>query len=188
MIGGCATKNYEVNDMAISKKMEKAINKQINAELYSSYLYLSMAADLDKKGLAGFSHWMKTQAQEELYHAMKFYDFVVERGGTVILDTIEGPQTEWKAPLDIFQGAYKHEILVTNLINDLVELAIKEKDHASNNFLQWYVKEQVEEEASADEIVQKLKLIGKNGNGIFMLDKEVGARVPLFTFPVTQSA
>ena len=101
------------------------------------------------------------------------------------LDTIEAPQTEWKSALEIFQGAYKHELLVTSLINDLVDLAIKEKDHATNNFLQWYVKEQVEEEASADEIVQKLKLIGSQGNGIFMLDKEMAARLPLFTFPVS---
>ncbi len=169
--------------MAISKKMEKALNAQINAEMYSSYLYLSMASDLNSKALDGFSSWMKTQAQEELYHAMKLYDFVLERGGSVVLDTIEAPQTEWKSPLAIFQGAYKHELLVTSLINNLVDLAIKEKDHATNNFLQWYVKEQVEEEASADEIVQKLKLIGSQGNGIFMLDKEMGARAPLFAFP-----
>lgn len=169
--------------MAISKKMEKAINGQINAEMYSSYLYLSMAADLDGKALAGFSSWMKTQAQEELYHAMKLYDFVLERGGTITLDAIEAPQKEWKTPLAIFQAAYKHELLVTSLINGLVDLAIKEKDHATNNFLQWYVKEQVEEEASADEIVQKLKLIGGKGDGLFMLDKEMAARLPLFTFP-----
>ena len=169
--------------MALSKKMEKALNAQINAEMYSSYLYLSMASDLNSKALDGFSNWMKTQAQEELYHAMKFYDFVLERGGSVVLDAIEAPQIKWKTPLAIFQGAYNHELLVTGLINDLVDLAIKEKDHATNNFLQWYVKEQVEEEASADEIVQKLKLIGNQGNGIFMLDKEVGARAPLFSFP-----
>ena len=128
---------------------------------------------------------MKTQAQEELFHAMKLYDFVLERGGSITLDAIEAPQIEWKTPLAIFQAAYKHELLVTSLINDLVDLAIKEKDHASNNFLQWYVKEQVEEEASADEIVQKLKLIGNQGNGIFMLDKELATRIPLFTFPVS---
>ncbi len=169
--------------MALSNKMEKELNEQINAEMYSSYLYLSMASDLNNKALDGFSSWMKTQAQEELYHAMKLYDFVLERGGSITLDTIEAPQTEWKSPLEIFQAAYNHELLVTSLINDLVDLAIKEKDHATNNFLQWYVKEQVEEEASADEIVQKLKLIGSQGNAIFMLDKEMGARLPLFTFP-----
>ena len=172
--------------MALSKNMEKELNEQINAEMYSSYLYLSMASDLNNKALDGFSNWMKTQAQEELYHAMKLYDFVLERGGRITLDTIEAPQTEWKSPLEIFLAAYKHELLVTSLINDLVDLAIKEKDHATNNFLQWYVKEQVEEEASADEIVQKLKLIGNQGNGIFMMDKEMAARIPLFTFPVSE--
>ena len=156
---------------------------QINAELYSSYLYLSMAADLDGKSLAGFSNWMKIQAQEELYHGMKLYDFVLERGGTVTLDTIEAPQTEWKSPLAIFQAAYKHELKVTGLINDLVNLAIKEKDHATNIYLQWFIEEQVEEEASADEIVQKLKLIGGKGDGLFMMDKEMAARVPIFSFP-----
>lgn len=169
--------------MAISKKMEKALNAQINAEMYSSYLYLSMAADLEGKALSGFSNWMKIQAQEELYHAMKLYDYVHERGGAVTLDAIEAPQIEWKDPLALFQAAYKHELLVTSLINGLVDLAIKEKDHATNNFLQWYVEEQVEEEASADEVVQKLKLIGGKGHGLFMMDKELGARIPLFTFP-----
>ena len=177
-----------IDFMAISKKMEKALNGQINAELYSSYLYLSMAADLDDKALAGFSHWMKTQAQEELFHAMKLFDFVLERGGNVTLDAIEAPQTSWKSPLAIFQAAYKHELMVTGLIDGLVDLTIKEKDHASNNYLQWFVKEQVEEEASADEIVQKLKLIGGKGDGLFMLDKEMALRVPLFTFPVTPGA
>ena len=169
--------------MAMSKKMEKALNGQINAEMYSSYLYLSMAADLDDKALAGFSNWMKIQAQEELFHAMKLYDFVLERGGNVTLDAIEAPQASWKSPLALFQAAYKHELLVTGLINDLVNLAIKEKDHATNIFLQWFVEEQVEEEASADEVVQKLKLIGGKGDGLFMLDKEMAVRAPLFTFP-----
>ncbi len=169
--------------MALGKKMEKALNEQVNAEMYSSYLYLSMAADLEGKALNGFSNWMKVQAQEELYHAMKIYDYIHERGGTVTLEAIEAPQTEWKDALAIFQAAYKHELHVTNLINGLVDLAIKEKDHATNNFLQWYVEEQVEEEASADEVVQKLKLLGGKGHGLFMMDKEMGARVPLFTFP-----
>jgi len=169
--------------MALSKKMEKALNEQVNAEMYSSYLYLSMAADLEDKALGGFANWMKTQAQEELYHAMKIFDYVNERGGRVALDQIEAPQTEWKDPLAIFQAAYKHELKVSGMINDLVNLAIKEKDHATNNFLQWYVEEQVEEEASADEVVQKLKLMGGKGQGLFMMDKEMGARPPLFTFP-----
>jgi ferritin len=170
--------------MVLKKKMEKALNDQINAELYSSYLYLSMSADLEGKGLAGFANWMKIQAQEELVHAMKLYDFVFERGGNVTLKAIKEPQGKWKSPLVIFEHTYKHEQLVTGLINGLVDLAIKEKDHATNNFLQWFVKEQVEEEASADEILMKLKLIGGKGNGLFMMDKELGTRLPLFTFPV----
>ncbi|KYK26943.1 MAG: ferritin [Candidatus Proteinoplasmatales archaeon SG8-5] len=166
----------------LNKKVEKALSLQVNAELYSSYLYLSMSADLDSKSLPGFAHWMKIQAQEELYHAIKIYDYVLERGGSVTLDTIEKPQTSWKDPLAIFKAAYKHETKVTGMINKLVDLAIKEKDHATNNFLQWFVEEQVEEEASADEIVQQLALV-KGGSGLFMLDKEMGARAPLFTFP-----
>jgi ferritin len=169
----------------LNKKVEKALNGQINAELYSSYLYLSMSADLNEKGLSGFAHWMKIQAQEELYHAMKMYDFVLERGGTPSLMPIDAPPNKWKSPLEIFKAAYKHEVKVTGLINKIVDLTIKEKDHATNNFFQWFVKEQVEEEASADEIVQKLKLVGSGGNALFVLDKEMGARPLVFSFPVS---
>ena len=114
---------------------------------------------------------------------MKLYDFVIERCGHVTLKAIEGPQGKWRSPLAIFEHTYKHEQVVTGLIDGLVDLAIKEKDHATNNFLQWFVEEQVEEEASADEILRKLKLIGGEGNGLFMMDKELGARAPLFTLP-----
>jgi ferritin len=168
----------------IGKKIESAINDQINAEFYSSYLYLSMSADLEGNGLKGFAAWMKAQAQEELFHAMKLYEFIVERGGHVELTAINEPPGKWKSPLNIFQEAYKHEVKVTGLINDLVNLSIKEKDHATNNFLQWYVKEQVEEEASTDEIVQKLNLVGNDKNGLFMLDKDLAARPLAFTIPI----
>ena len=168
----------------LNKKVEKALNEQVVAELYSSYLYLSMSADLDDKNLPGFAHWMKVQAQEELYHGIKIYEYILERGGTIALDTIDRPQSTWKDPLAIFKAAYKHETKVTGMINKLVDLAIKEKDHATNNFLQWFVEEQVEEEASADGIVQKLTLV-KGGSGILMLDKEMGGRAPLFTFPAS---
>ncbi len=168
----------------INKKVEKALNEQINAEMYSSYLYLSMASDMASKSLQGFAHWMKSQAQEELFHAMKMYDYLVERGGAVTLKGIADPPTKWKTPLAVAEHVYEHEQHVTGLINSLMDLAIKEKDHATVNFLQWFVKEQVEEEASADEIVQKLKLIDGKGNGLFMIDKELAARIPLFTFPV----
>ena len=165
----------------VNKKIEGALNQQLNAELYSSYLYLSMSAYFQSINLPGFANWMRVQAQEELVHAMKFYDFINDRGGRVALQPVEGPPTEWSSPLDAFENAYRHEQKVTGLINDLVNLAVKERDHATNIFLQWFVTEQVEEEASADEVVQKLKLMGDDGGGLFMLDREMAQRV--FTPP-----
>ncbi len=169
----------------LSKKIEESLNKQCNAELYSAYLYLSMSAYFQSINLAGFANWMRVQAQEEQMHGMKFYDFVVERGGRVLLKAIEAPPTEWKSPTEVFENVYKHEQKVTGLINDLVNLAISEKDHATNNFLQWFVKEQVEEEASADEVLQKARLVADHPNGIFMLDRELGSRV--FTPPAAKA-
>jgi len=168
----------------ISKKIEKALNKQINAELYSAYLYLSMVAYFESVNLPGFANWMKIQTQEELMHAMKIYDFVNERGGRVVLKAIEAPPTEWDSPLDAFEATYKHEQKVTGLINNLVNLAIEEKDHATNSFLQWFVNEQVEEESSVDKTVQKLKMVEKAPGGLFMIDSELGQRV--FTPPTTE--
>lgn len=168
----------------LSEKMQEALNSQMNAELYSSYLYLSMAAYFQSIDLQGFAHWMHCQAKEELYHGIKFYNYINERGGKVLTSPIGGPPTEWDSPNAPFEHAYQHEQKVTGLINDLVDLAIEEKDHATNNFLQWFVKEQVEEEASASEVVQKLKHTGGQGNGLFMLDNELGQRLPIFTFPV----
>ena len=161
----------------ISDKIQEAFNEQINAELYSSYLYLAMSAYFESTGLPGFANWMRCQAQEEVVHAMKFYSFICERGGTVKLGAIDGPPIKWESPLGVFEEAYAHEQKVTGLINGLVDLAIEEKDHASNNFLQWFVAEQVEEEASADEVVQKIKLAGERGGGLFMVDRELGQRV-----------
>ena len=160
----------------LSERMEQALNEQINAELYSAYLYLSMAAYFESINLSGFGNWMRVQAQEELTHAMKFYDFMYERGGRVVLTAVDAPPSEWDSSLAAFEGAYAHECKVSAMINNLVNIAIEEKDHATNNFLQWFVSEQVEEEASADAVVQKLKLIGDHGNGIFMLDRELGQR------------
>lgn len=160
----------------IKGTVEKPINDQINAELYSAYLYLAMSAYFEDQNLPGFAHWMALQANEEQEHAMKFYKFVFERGGRVTLGAIEAPPAQWKSPLDAFESAYKHEIKVTGLIHKLVDLARSEKDVATENFLMWYVNEQVEEEAHADAIVQKLKLIKDSPNGIFMLDKELSAR------------
>ena len=159
----------------IKKTIEKALNNQINKEIYSSYLYLSMSANFEATNLPGFAHWMKNQAMEEMVHAMKMFKYVNERGGRVILETIDKPQVEWETPLAAFQHVYEHEQYVTSLINGLVDLAIEERDHATNQFLQWFVEEQVEEEDTANGLVQKLDLV-KDGSGLFMLDKELGAR------------
>jgi ferritin len=160
----------------INNKIQEALNKQINAELYSSYLYLSMSSYFQSINLNGFANWMRCQAQEELVHAMKFYNFINDRGGIVKLAPIEGPPIKWNSPLHAFQEAYAHEEKVTGLINDLVELTMKQKDHASVTFLQWFVNEQVEEEASADGVVQQLKLAGDVGSGLFMIDRELASR------------
>ena len=168
----------------VSKKMEEALNKQVNAEMYSAYLYLSMESYFKSLNLNGFANWMRMQTQEEMMHAMKIYDFINERGGRIILKPIEGPSTEWDSPLAVFEAVYAHEQKVTGLINDLVDLAIEEKDHATNTFLQWFVNEQVEEEASADEIVQQLKMMENAPGGMFMLDRELGQRV--FTPPASE--
>ncbi len=160
----------------INQKIQDAFNKQINAEYFSSYFYLSMSAWLDGKGLKGMAQWMRMQAEEERLHALKFTDFVHERGGTVLLAPIEGPKVEWRSALDVFSDTYDHECKVTGLINGLMDLALAEKDHAANGFLQWFINEQVEEEATAQEITDKLKLAGDSGAVLFMLDQELGQR------------
>jgi len=160
----------------ITEKIVELLNKQLNAELYSAYLYLSMSAYFESINLRGFGNWMRVQAQEELTHAMKFYDYVIERGGRVKLMAVEKPSLEWKSPLDVFEATYRHEVHITKLIHELVDLSISEKDHATYNMLQWFVKEQVEEEAQANEIIQKLKLVGIEGPGLFMMDRELAQR------------
>jgi ferritin len=167
--------------VVIKEKIESAFNEQINWELYSGYLYLSMSAYFLSVNLNGFANWMRVQALEELTHAMKFFDFINERSGRVTLLETKAPPKEWESPLAAFEDAYEHEQFVSSRINELVNLALEEKDHASNNFLQWFVSEQVEEEASVDEVAQKLKLIGGDGGGLFMLDQELAQRV--FTPP-----
>jgi len=166
----------------LSNKMEAAINQQINAEMYSSYLYLSMATYFESISLGGFSNWMRQQAQEEMFHAMKMFDFVCERGGRVTLKAIDEPPSKWASVLDVIENVLAHEQKVTGLINDLVNLALDERDHATNIFLQWFVSEQVEEEDTAGGLVDKLKLIGGDANGLFMLDTELATRV--FALPV----
>jgi ferritin len=168
----------------IGAKMQEAMSDQIVAELYSSYLYLSMAAYFEEADLPGFASWMKVQAQEETTHAMKFFDFVHERGGEINLGAIDAPPKNWASPLAAFKAAYEHECKVTGMIADLVHLAREEKDIASEIFLQWFVTEQVEEEASADTIVKQLKMIGDAKHRLFMIDRELGQRV--FT-PATTS-
>lgn len=165
----------------LSKNMEKALNEQINAEFYSSYMYLSMSAHFDSAGLPGAAQWMQAQAQEEWFHGTKIYNFVSERGGRVTLKAIKQPPTSWKTTQAVFQDVLTHEQKVTGLINNLVNLALDERDHATNIFLQWFVSEQVEEEASVGAVLDKLKLIGKDSGALFTLDAELGQRV--FTPP-----
>ena len=160
----------------ISKKMQDALNEQINAEMYSAYLYLAMNAYFQSINFNGFAQWMRVQYQEEMMHAMKIYDFIAERGGRIVLDAIDKPQGEWKSPLAAFEAAYKHEQKVTGLIHGLVELAKKEKDHATDIFLQWFVTEQVEEENNASEIVAKLQMLKDSAGQMFMFDRELGKR------------
>jgi ferritin len=167
--------------MAISKKLEDAINDQINAEIYSAYLYLSMAAYFDSINLGGFSNWMKVQYEEEMFHAMKFYNFIDERGGRVLMKPIAGPETNWESPLAVYQHTYEHECEVSARINKLMDLAIEENDHMARELLHWFIAEQVEEESSADKIVNELKLVGDNGQGLLMIDRELAGRT--FTPP-----
>jgi ferritin len=181
MFGAGSASLHKGGFTMMSDKMQKAINDQINAELYSAYLYLAMEAYFQSKGLAGFANWMRVQTQEEIVHAMKMYDFINARSGRVELKQIDSPPLSWDSPLKAFEAAYKHETIVTGRINKLVDLAIRESDHATHNFLQWFVAEQVEEEQSASTVVEKLKLIGSSGEGLFQLDKELGTRV--FTPP-----
>jgi ferritin len=165
----------------IGKKMQDALNEQANAEFYSAYLYLSMVAYFESVNLPGFATWMRVQTQEELSHAMKIYDYVNERGGRVTLKSIAEPPSEWESPLAAFEAAYQHEQKVTGLINGLVNLSVAEKDDAAKTFLQWFVDEQVEEEESAEKVVNKLKPAAEDSDGMRMLDDEMGQRV--FTPP-----
>jgi ferritin len=161
----------------LSEKIQDALNGQLNAELYSAYLYLAMAAYYEDSDMPGFANWMRVQAQEELSHAMKFYDYIVQRGARVLLDTIEKPPTEWDSALNVSEHVLEHEQKVTGLINELVNLALEEKDHATNNFLQWFVAEQVEEEESAGGVLQKVRMASDSPSGLLMVDRELALRV-----------
>lgn len=160
----------------ISKPMQDAINEQINKELFSSYLYLSMAAHFENKNLPGFAKWLRVQAGEEREHAMKFYDHLLERGGRVLLKAIDAPATEWKSNLEAFKEVQAHESKVTASINALYELALKEKDYPAQVLLQWFITEQVEEEKNAAGIVSQLEMIESHGTAVLMLDHQLGKR------------
>jgi ferritin len=165
----------------ISKTMTEALNNQINAELFSSYLYLSMASYAAHEGMAGAANWFTVQAKEEVTHAQRFYNYVNSQGERVLLQAIDSPKSAFESLLAAFEETLAHEKKVTALINDLVSLARDEKDHATEIMLQWFVTEQVEEEESAADIVNMLKLGGNQGGALFMIDKELGART--FTPP-----
>lgn len=160
----------------LKDKIQKALNAQMNLELSSSYLYLSMAAYFESQNLSGFAHWMKVQSGEEYGHAMKIYGYINQRNGRVNLSKIDAPKSEWKDASEVFSETLKHEQKVTKAIDELVDLTITEKDHASNTYLQWFVTEQVEEEATAMNILDKIKMVGDNKNGLFLLDRELGMR------------
>ena len=160
----------------LSEKMQVALNEQINAELHSAYVYLSMVAYFEDANLPGFASWMRIQAQEEVDHAMRFFDFVNERRGRVMLAPVAAVPTDWASPLAVFEDAFAHEQMISGMINDLMDLALAEKDHAARSFLNWFVDEQVEEEANADGVVQRLKMVGDSGHALYMLDREMANR------------
>ncbi len=160
----------------LGKAIQDAMNEQMKNEFYAAYQYLSMAAYCESENLPGFAHWMRAQAQEETVHAMKFYDFILDRNGRVVLGAIEGPLVEFGSPLEVFERALEHEQRVTAMINDLYGLAVRESDYASQTFLQWFVTEQVEEEKNAGDVVETLRMVGDKSEALFLLDRELGRR------------
>ncbi|MEP0826976.1 MAG: ferritin [bacterium] len=160
----------------ISDKMQKALNDQLREEYFSSYLYLSMAAYFHSRNLDGFANWMMKQSDEEKGHAMKFYEYINEQQGKVVLGALEKPQTDWASPLAAFQDAYKHEQKITGLIHSLTDMAMAEKDHATHIFLHWFVEEQVEEESNVSKVVEMLKMVNDHPQGLLMLDRALGER------------
>lgn len=161
----------------MKKEMEKAFNKQVNAELYSSYLYLAMESYFQSISLSGFASWMRVQVQEEMFHGIKIYDYIHERGGKARFEAIAKPEEKWESPLAAFEHVLAHEQHVTELINNLIDVALDVRDHAAKAFLDWFITEQVEEESTAGQIVDRLRLIGKDSSGLFLLDTELAKRV-----------
>ena len=160
----------------LSEKMAQALNKQLNNELYSAYLYMSMSAYSTYIGLKGFANWFTVQYQEEMVHALKIYDYINDQGSQVNLLEIGRPPAKFESPLDMFEKTLQHEKFITQCINGLIDLAIAERDHATNAFLQWFITEQIEEEANDNEIISRLKLAGDNSNALLFIDKDLGAR------------
>jgi len=160
----------------LSQKMVDALNEQVNKEMYSGYLYMAMSAYCDSQGLKGFAKWFMVQYHEEMFHAMKIYEYIQSQGGRVKLMQIDEPKFEWDSPTDVFEKTLEHEQYVTSRINALMDMAIAEKDHATQIFLQWYVTEQVEEEENDNEILDQLRLIKNSPHGLLMLDRELGSR------------
>ncbi len=166
-------------------KMLDELNEQIKHEYYSSYLYLSMSAYCAGAGFNGFAHWLRVQADEELLHGNKIYDYILTRSGTITLAAIPAPPHTWKSPLEVFEASLEHEKFVTSRFNDMADLAIKSKDHATNIFLQWFINEQVEEEDNFTTIINNLKLVKGDGRGLLLLDRELGARPAAAPIPAT---
>src|SRR5829696_3721872 len=168
--------NAKERTPVLGKTIQDAINEQIKNELYSAYQYLAMAAYCESVNLSGFAHWMRAQAREETEHAMKFYDFILDCNGRVVLRGLDGPLVEFGSPLEVFEQALEHEKKVTAMIHDLYGLAVRENDYASQTFLQWFVTEQVEEEKNAGDVVETLKMVGDKSEALFLLDRELGQR------------
>ncbi len=168
----------------IKENMEKALNEQINKELFSAYLYQAMSAHASHEGLPGIANWMDVQAKEEMFHARKIYDYIDEQGGKIVLKTIQQPDSEFDSVKDMFEKTLEHEKFVTKSIHELVALARQENDYATEIFLQWFVTEQVEEESTANELLDRINLVGDKGNGLYMFDKELSGRT--FTEPADE--
>lgn len=161
----------------ISEKMQAELNEQVNKEFYSAYMYLAMSAYCNTIGLPGFAHWMRMQFEEESLHVTKMYDYILDQGGAVHLKAIEEPAKEYGTPVDIFQATLEHEQFVTGLIHKLMDLAIQERDYATQTFLQWYVTEQVEEESNVNDILAPLRMVGDDKGGLMMIDQQLAQRL-----------
>ncbi len=172
----------------ISQRMQDAMNEQLKQEIFSAYLYIAMAAYFHAKSLDGMAQWMKSQAQEEFGHALRFFNHINDRGGRIELQAIEKPQTEWTSPIDAFKAALEHERMITGRINELARLADNENDRAAGIMLHWFVTEQVEEEDSVSNVIDMLELVGDSGHGVLMLDRELGTRVAGPLLPPAEGA